>query len=120
MRDAMRKGETDAYWGNWWADYADAENFLAPLFHTKTAAKRNRYANTQVDQLIEQLQQSLDAPERELLAMHIDSILIAEAPYAFMWYPTSYTVVQPNLKNYVTHLMPNANRYTKVYFAEQE
>ncbi len=118
MRDAMRKGETDAYWGNWWADYADAENFLAPLFHSSTAARRNRYDNPQVDQDIEKLQQSLDADERKRLAMKIDSVLIEESPYAFMWYPTSYTVVQPNLKGFVPHLMPNANKYTEVYFED--
>ncbi len=118
MRDAMRKGQTDAYWGNWWADYADAENFLAPLFHSKNSARRNRYSNPEVDRSIEKLQQSLDAEERKMLAMKIDSILIEEAPYAFMWYPTSYTVVQPNLKGYIPHLMPNANKYTDVYFEE--
>lgn len=118
MRDAMRNGATDAYWGNWWADYADAENFLAPLFHSENAARRNRYSNSEVDQLIEQLQRSMHAHERTSLAMRIDSILIDEAPYSFMWYPTSYTVVQPNLKGYIPHLMPNANRYTEVYFEE--
>ena len=118
MRDAMRKGETDAYWGNWWADYADAENFLAPLFHSETAARRNRYSNPQVDKWINQLQRSMDSDERISLAKQVDSVLIAESPYAFMWYPTSYTVVQPRLKGYVPHLMPNANRYTDVYFEE--
>ncbi|MCF7823912.1 MAG: ABC transporter substrate-binding protein [Candidatus Marinimicrobia bacterium] len=118
MRDAMRKGETDAYWGNWWADYADAENFLAPLFHTETAATRNRYSNPQVDTWINQLQRSLDAEERSQLAKQVDSVLIEESPYAFMWYPISYTVVQPQVKGYVPHLMPNANRYTDVYFEE--
>jgi ABC-type transport system substrate-binding protein len=118
MRDAMRKGETDAYWGNWWADYADAENFLAPLFHSKNAARRNRYSNKEVDRTIEKLQQSLNPEERTVLAMEIDSILIEEAPYAFMWYPTSYTVVQPNLKGYIPHLMANANKYTDVYFED--
>jgi len=118
MRDAMRKGETDAYWGNWWADYADAENFLAPLFHSETAARRNRYSNPQVDEWINRLQRSLDADERLRLAKQVDSVLVDEAPYAFMWYPTSYTVVQPRLKGYVPHLMPNANRYTDVYFEE--
>ncbi len=120
MRDAMRKGETDAYWGNWWADYADAENFLAPLFHSENAATRNRYSNPEVDSLIEQIQRSMIVEKRTSLAQKVDSILIVEAPYAFMWYPTSYTVVQPNLKGYVPHLMPNANRYTEVYFEEQE
>ena len=116
MRDAMRKGETDAYWGNWWADYADAENFLAPLFQTDNAARRNRYSNQQVDQLIHELQTSLDADARTELARRIDGILMEEAPYAFMWYPTSYTVFQPFLKNYQIHLMSNANKYTDVYF----
>ena len=120
MRDAMRKGETDGYWGNWWADYADAENFLAPLFHTDNAARRNRYSNLEVDRSIEKIQQSLDPQERKMLAMEVDSVLIEEAPYAFMWYPTSYTVVQPNLKGYIPHLMPNANKYTEVYFEDEE
>ena len=120
MRDAMRKGETDAYWGNWWADYADAENFLAPLFHSETAARRNRYANPEVDDLIKQLQTSLDQGERKSLAMKVDSIIVEEAPYAFMWYPISYTVVQPNLKGFIPHLMPNANRYTDVYFENKD
>ncbi len=118
MRDAMRQGETDAYWGNWWADYAEAENFLAPLFHSSNAARRNRYNNPEVDTMIEQLQSSLVSEDRINLAKQIDSILIEEAPYAFMWYPTSYTVVQPTLKGYVPHLMPNANRYMHVYFEE--
>ena len=118
MRDAMRKGETDAYWGNWWADYADAENFLAPLFHSENAARRNRYSNPEVDRSIEKLQQSLDPQERKQLAMDIDYVLMEDAPYAFMWYPTSYTVVQPNLKGYVPHLMANANKYTDVYFED--
>ena len=116
MRDAMRQGQTDAYWGNWWADYADAENFLAPLFHSSNASRRNRYSNPYVDQRIEALQQESQPARRHLLATSIDSVLIAEAPYAFMWYPTSYTVVQPNVRGYRPHLMPNANKYTEVYF----
>lgn len=120
MRDAMRQGKTDAYWGNWWADYADPENFLAPLFQTETAARRNRYSNPEVDRLIHVLQQSLDEDIRIETAMQIDSILMAEVPYSFMWYPTSYTVVQPNLKGYVPHLMPNANKYLTTYFEQQD
>ncbi len=120
MRDAMRQGQTDAYWGNWWADYADAENFVAPLFQSKNAARRNRYDNSVVDQKIAELQQSMDAEERKVLAMEIDSTIVEEAPYAFMWYPTSYTVFQPNLKNFKVHQMYFSNKYTQVYFEEEE
>lgn len=116
MRDAMRRGKTDAYWGNWWADYADAENFLAPLFQTKTAALRNRYSNPTVDRLIEQMQQTLDDTRRAQLATRIDSIIAVETPYLFMWYPTTYTVLQPWVRDYKVHLMYNANKYTDVWF----
>ncbi len=54
------------------------------------------------------------------LAMNIDSTLIEESPYAFFWYPTSYTVAQPNLKDFIVHQMYFANKYTDVYFEEQE
>lgn len=116
MRDAMRRGKTDAYWGNWWADYADAENFLSPLFHTKTAALRNRYSNPKVDDLIERMQQEPDDSLRAGLATRIDSILAVDVPYIFMWYPTTYTVVQPWVRDYQVHLMPNANKYTEPWF----
>lgn len=114
MRDAMRKGKTDAYWGNWYADYADAENFLAPLFHSSTSARRNRYSNPEVDRMIEALQQELDADKRSDMARQVDSILVAEAPYAFMWYPTSYTVVQEWVKDYFVPLMANGNKHLDV------
>jgi len=115
MRDAMRKGKTDAYWGNWYADYADAENFLAPLFHSSTSARRNRYSNPEVDVMIENLQQTMDDEKRAHLAREVDSILIVEAPYAFMWYPTSYTVVQDWVKEYYVPQMPNGNKHLDVY-----
>jgi len=114
MRDAMRKGKTDAYWGNWWADYADAENFLAPLFHSKNAARRNRYHNPEVDALIEDLQRSMDEDRRTELARRADSILAAEVPYVFMWYPTSYTAVQEWVKGYDIPLVFFAGRHLNV------
>ncbi len=120
MRDAMRHGKTDAYWGNWWADYADAENFLAPLFQTKTAALRNRYSNPDVDRLIQKMQQTLDDSARAALATQVDSILAEDTPYIFMWYPTTYTVVQPWVRGYQVHLMYNANKYTEVWFDRGE
>ena len=116
MRDAMRRGKTDAYWGNWWADYADAENFLAPLFQTNTAARRNRYSNPVVDTLIVAMQKTLNDSARAHLAMEIDSIIAIDRPYLFMWYPTTYTVVQPWVRNYQVHLMYNANKYSEVWF----
>lgn len=120
MRDAMRRGKTDAYWGNWWADYADAENFLAPLFQTNTAALRNRYSNPLVDQLIVKMQATLDDAARAQLATRVDSIIAMDHPYLFMWYPTTYTVVQPWVKDYQVHLMVNAQKYTKPWFDRGE
>ena len=33
VREAARKGASDLYVKEWWADYPDAENFLFPLLY---------------------------------------------------------------------------------------
>ncbi len=111
MRDAMRQGSTDAYWGNWWADYADPENFMTPLFHSYQAARRNRYSNPEVDRLIVKLQGANQDSLKSKIAHQLDALLMKEVPYIFLWYPTTYTVQQANIIGYERCLMPNANRY---------
>ena len=34
FKNAVARGEAQAFWLSWWADYPDAENFLFPLFYS--------------------------------------------------------------------------------------
>jgi peptide/nickel transport system substrate-binding protein/oligopeptide transport system substrate-binding protein len=40
FKSAVNKGEPNAFWLSWWADYPDPENFLYPLFHAASAGPR--------------------------------------------------------------------------------
>ncbi|MBS1270910.1 MAG: Heme-binding protein A [Candidatus Marinimicrobia bacterium] len=114
LMDAIRQGEPDMYYMNWWADYPDAENFLYPLFHSSQAARRNRYANPEVDSLIEQNRVTVDPQERIKLARKAEKLIYEDAPYVFLWHEITYELTQPWLKNYRSAIMFNAQKYTEV------
>ncbi len=112
---AIRQGKPDMYYRSWWADYPDAENFLAPLFQSHVSMKRwNRYSNDELDGLISRLQQETDEDTRQSLATRANGLLHEEAPWIFLWHSQTATVVNPQLKGWSPSLMFNAEKYTKV------
>ena len=67
VRQAMQRGELDAYLANWYADYPDAENFLYPLFYSEMAVPAGNaafYSNAEVDSLILTGRRTLDEGSR--------------------------------------------------------
>src|SRR2546430_6027324 len=44
QREAARKGETDMVVLDWWADYPDGDNFLYPLFYSRSLGPRGKHA----------------------------------------------------------------------------
>jgi len=114
LMDAIRQGEPDMYYMNWWADYPDAENFLYPLFHSSQAARRNRYSNSTVDSLIEKNRVTVDPEERIRFARQAEKLIYEDAPYVFLWHEITYELTQPWLENYTPATMFNAQKFTEV------
>jgi hypothetical protein len=57
----VNKGEPDAFWLSWWADYPDPENFLFPLFHSSSvgpSGNRTRLIDQDLDRIIETAQRT--------------------------------------------------------------
>ncbi|HMK57171.1 MAG TPA: ABC transporter substrate-binding protein [Dissulfurispiraceae bacterium] len=97
-KQAINNGEPDMFWLNWWADYPDAENFLFPLFHSANigpAGNRTRYANKEVDRLIELGQHATDPALRNRAYCEAEEKIIADVPWVFFWHKTDYVVRQP-------------------------
>ncbi len=115
FKDAIRQGEPDMYYLNWWADYPDAENFLYPLFYSTQAARRNRYSNPEVDELIKENQHETDPEKRIQLARKANRLIYEDAPYVFLWHEITYELTQPWVKNYSPAIMFNAQKFTDVY-----
>lgn len=102
-KDAINNGEPDMFWISWWADYADPENFLYPLFHSSNhgpSGNRTLYKNKKVDQLIEEGQKAVKPSERNRYYMLAEKIITEETPWVFFWHKTDYTIRQPYVKHF--------------------
>jgi len=102
-KEAVNTGEPDMFYLSWWADYPDPENFLYPLFHSVNhgpAGNRTRYSNPEVDVLIEKGRYTFNEKTRNDLYRSAEEIIVAEAPWVFLWHKTDFSIRQPWIKNY--------------------
>jgi peptide/nickel transport system substrate-binding protein/oligopeptide transport system substrate-binding protein len=103
FKQMLRTGDWDLSYYSWWADYPDAENFLAPLVMTSAdrgSANTTGYSNPEVDRLIKASQTELDAAKRARLYAAAQKIVIAEAPRVWLWHRQELTLCQPWVKDY--------------------
>jgi len=117
VRQAMDKGELDAYLANWYADYPDAENFLYPLFYSGMAGAGGNaafYSSAAVDSLILQARRTLDDEERIGMYARADSLIQADAPWIFTVHPVDADIVQPWLEGYEMPRVFYANKWLDV------
>ncbi|MCL4492914.1 MAG: ABC transporter substrate-binding protein [Nitrospirae bacterium] len=116
-KEAINKGEPDMFWLSWWADYPDAENFLFPLFHSSNfgpAGNRTRYANKEVDALIEKGRYSLNEKERVRSYKKAEEIIIKDAPWVSFWHRTDFLVKQPWIKGYKVYPIYSMDKGTGI------
>lgn len=103
LKQAVDKGEPDAFWLSWWADYPDPENFLFPLFHSESvgsSGNRTRCIDPELDRLIETAQRTMDERQRYRLYRQAEDRIIKNAPWVFMWHRADYFIIQPWVKDF--------------------
>jgi ABC-type transport system substrate-binding protein len=96
-KEALNKGEADAFWLSWWADYPDPENFFYPMFHSANrgpAGNRTWFQDSAVDRLIELSQSTVDEHERYRLYRQANDRIVQLAPWVFMWHRSDFYAVQ--------------------------
>nr|MBC7245394.1 peptide ABC transporter substrate-binding protein [Chloroflexota bacterium] len=82
----------------WIADYPDPENFLDILFHSQSGLNHTRYANSQVDRLLEEARIETTTPRRMELYRQAEEIIVAEAPWVPLWHSVDYVLTKPYVK----------------------
>jgi ABC-type transport system substrate-binding protein len=117
FKSLLAKGDFDMVYYSWVADYADGENFLAPLF--ATAADRGggnytAYSNPEVDALVAKAAVTAAGAERGEICRKIAGIVISDAPRVFLWHSKRVTVKQPWVKGFALKHVYNAERFTGV------
>ena len=106
FKEMVARGEAQAFWLSWWADYPDAENFLFPLFHSSNwgaGGNRSFYKNSTADLLIEKAQQEPDDAARIRFFHEAEKIIVQDAPVVFFWYQTDYFSVQPRVNTFLPY-----------------
>ncbi len=116
------QGTTDAYYPwNWSADYADVEDFLYPVFHSRNipeGGNSGRYRNPVVDKILDQAHEETD-PKKVLDLLHqAEKLIMADAPKVFLYYPISYSMHQTWVHNYQLPAIYNADKMNKIWMSE--
>ena len=120
FKEAINKGEPDSFYLAWIADYPDAENFLAPLFHSKNlgpGGNRARFKDEEIDRLIQEAEGTVDDKKRIRLYNEIEGIIRERAPWVFLWHLREYVVHQPWVKNLRLYPIYNADKGTEIELA---
>lgn len=116
-RGAARKGQTDMFLKDWYADYPDAEDFLYPLLHTVNRGVGGNvsfYSNPVFDSIVTRSRHELDETKRNQLYRQADSIAFVAAPMVFLYFYDELYAVQPWIKHFVPPVIFNGQRWTAV------
>jgi ABC-type transport system substrate-binding protein len=87
---------------SWWADYNDPDNFLYTFFSTKNASVRsNNYANTEVQQELEDARAETDSTKRMQMYAEIDTAIVQDDAIVLPLFQFTHIVaVQDWVKNF--------------------
>jgi ABC-type transport system substrate-binding protein len=91
----------------WEADFADPQNFLGVLLSRKQWGANNDsfYYNPDVDRLLAEAAPMTDLKQRYALYHRAEKIVIADAPWVFLYNPVSYVILQPWVHGFVLNPM---------------
>ncbi|WP_049921261.1 ABC transporter substrate-binding protein [Halopiger djelfimassiliensis] len=109
MIDAVSQGTFDGYlssWGMLW--YPDPDR-LAEMFHSTESTLFHGYENERVDTLLEEARKRSDREERLDRYHEVQSIVLEEAPIAFLTNYTNVVATTAELGGYEPH--PTESRY---------
>ena len=93
---------------SWVGDYPDPTNFLDVRFHSRAIADENatndtRYANPELDALLDAARGELDPAKRIAMYKHAERIIYDDAPWIFDYHPMTTEVTQPYVKGFELH-----------------
>ena len=119
LLEAIRQpGTVELSLSGWEADFPDPENFLEVLFSRNQWGANNNsfYYNPRVDTLFEQAAQLTNMAERYKIYDEAQRIIVADAPWVFLYYPVTYVIRQPWVHGYVLNPM-RPTRLERVWLA---
>ena len=106
--EAIRQPHTaQAFMQGWEADFPDPENFLGALLSRAQWGANNDsfYSNPNVEKLLREASPEANLTKRYALYDDAEKIVVADAPWVFLYYPVTYIIRQPWVNDYVINPM---------------
>lgn len=117
FKEAVNAGKVDAFFLDWIADYPEAENFLYPLFDSANqggGGNRSRFVDPDVDARLDAASRMTDPTMRDAAYARIDSLVYAQAPWIYLYFPTSFHAVSSRIAGYRLPSIYLANDFSSV------
>jgi len=117
LKASIDRGETAAFFINWYADYPDPENFLVPLFHSSRVGgggNRARFRDAAVDSMLDELDLVTDPDARAALVAEVDARVHEAAPWIYLWHPVLEVAVSGRVRGFRPHPVPTCERWLDV------
>lgn len=101
----QRRGAVAMSFSGWSQDYPDPANFVETLFHSRNIQQENSvnqsfYRNPRLDALLDRARIETDRTRRLEMYREAERMVVADAPWAFLFYPIKTEVNQPYVRNY--------------------
>lgn len=100
--------QCDIYMMGWIGDTGDPDNFLQPLFSSRSgldAGNRGLYKNPEVDRLLDEGQKTISPVRRRAVYKKLQELLIDDAPWVFMVQTDECVIAQPWVKGHKPHML---------------
>jgi peptide/nickel transport system substrate-binding protein/oligopeptide transport system substrate-binding protein len=117
FKEAVNAGKVDAFFLDWIADYPEAENFLFPLFDTANqggGGNRARFSDPGIDKRLVDAARMVDPAARANAYAEIDSLVYAQAPWVYLYFPTTFHAISPHVSGYKLPSVYLANDFSNV------
>jgi oligopeptide transport system substrate-binding protein len=95
FQQALQRGELEMFRYAWFADYPDPDNFLYPLFHSRSADNYFRYRNPRVDRLLDEGRRETNDLQRVKLYREAEQLIMNDAPAIMLLHFTYEGLFQP-------------------------
>ena len=84
----------------WIMDYPDPEDILDILFYSTSRQNNTRYANTEIDGLLESARLEQDTEKRLATYQQVEKKLVEDAVWIPMFYSVTHALVKPYVTNF--------------------
>ncbi|HWI64353.1 MAG TPA: ABC transporter substrate-binding protein [Symbiobacteriaceae bacterium] len=100
--------QCDIYLMGWIGDTGDPDNFMQPLFSSRSgmdSGNRGVYKNAEVDRLLEEGQRTISPVRRRAVYKRLQEVLVDDAPWVYLCQTDECVAVQPWVKGEHAHML---------------